>query len=139
MVSVHNFIVFGFNRNYFFISPTSDGSVYIDKQIVHKSLVVYGMLRYLVCCHNHFICHMLTVALCHIATSVYIYTTKVMTVEEVLYCVSLMLFQILRIVFQKKGSNLRIILANPLEQLKKKQTKQMSIFLQHHRNMVMDS
>ena len=52
MVLVHNFIVFGFNGSYFFNSPTSDGNVYIDKQIVHKSRFVFGVLRYLFYSHN---------------------------------------------------------------------------------------
>ena len=64
-VLVHNFILFGFNRSYFFISPTSDGDVYIDKQIVHESLFAYRVLRYLVC-------YMLTVMCCYILAMVYI-------------------------------------------------------------------
>ena len=39
MVSVQNFIVLCFNRTYFFISPTSDGDVNTDIQIVYKSLL----------------------------------------------------------------------------------------------------
>ena len=38
MVSVQNFIVLGFNINYFFISLTIDGDVNIDIQIVHYML-----------------------------------------------------------------------------------------------------
>ena len=62
---VHNFILFGFNRSYFFMSSTGDSNVYIDKQIAHKSLFAYGVLRYLVC-------YMLTVICCYILTMVYI-------------------------------------------------------------------
>ena len=29
-ILVHNFLLFGFNRSYFFISPTGDSDVYID-------------------------------------------------------------------------------------------------------------
>ena len=47
---------------------------------------------------------------------------KTIVIEEVLWCVSLMLLQILDEVFHKNGSSLRIILGNPLEQIKK--TKQ---------------
>ena len=38
MVLVQNFIAFGFNINYFFISLTIDGDVNIDIQIVHYLL-----------------------------------------------------------------------------------------------------
>ena len=38
IVSVQNFIVFGFTRSYFAISPTRDGNVYIGIKLAHKSL-----------------------------------------------------------------------------------------------------
>ena len=59
---VHNFILLGFNTSY---SPTGDSDVYIDKQIAHKFLFTYGVLRYLVC-------YMLTVICCYKLTMVYI-------------------------------------------------------------------
>ena len=47
------------------MSSTGDSNVYIDKQIAHKSLFAYGVLRYLVC-------YMLTVICCYILAMVYI-------------------------------------------------------------------
>ena len=46
------------------MSSTGDSNVYIDKQIAHKSLFAYGVLRYLVC-------YMLTVICCYKLTMVY--------------------------------------------------------------------
>ena len=93
IVSVQNFIAFGFSITCFFISPTSDGDVNIDIQIAHESFFAYGVIRYLICCYMLQSLHMLYNQSCMLLYAhKFLHNMKVMAVEEVPWCVSLILF-----------------------------------------------
>ena len=84
MVSVQNFIVLCFNRTYFFISPTSDGDVNTDIQIVYKSLLCLWCVEISYLLLFVTITSLLYNKSCMLLYGhICLYTMKVMAVEEV--------------------------------------------------------